>query len=583
MSALFLPATRAEMAARGWDALDVILVTGDAYIDSPFMGVAVIGRVLVQHGFRVGVIAQPAMDSAADLTRLGEPRLFWGVTGGSIDSMVANRTASGLRRKADDYTPGGRNDRRPDRAVIAYANLIRRFCKQTAPIVLGGIEASLRRIAHYDAWDNRVRRSILFDAKADYLLYGMAERSVVELARALAAGESPTAIRGLCHIAAEPPAGALVLPAYAEAAADRERFIAMFRTFYAHCDPVTAKPLAQRQDTRFLVHNPPQPPLSAAELDAVHDLDFTRDLHPLDRKLGPVRALDTIRFALTTHRGCYGECNFCAIAVHQGRTVQSRSPASIVREAERIAAHPEFRGTLTDVGGPTANMYGFECRRKATKGACADKRCLYPAVCPGLRVDHGPLLDLLRRLRQVPGVRKVVVASGIRHDLILADRGHGLAYLREVVRHHVSGQMKLAPEHSSPAVLAAMGKPPVDDLLAFRQLFNRLTREEGLDQYLTYYLIAAHPGCTQADMEALRAFCRRELHLLPRQVQLFTPTPCTWSTLMYWTGTNPFTGTDCFVERSPTGREQQKATLTGTERRPPPAQADRGQNGRRRK
>ena len=244
MSALFLPATRAEMAARGWDALDVILVTGDAYIDSPFMGVAVIGRVLVQQGFRVGVIAQPAMDSAADLTRLGEPRLFWGVTGGSIDSMVANRTASGLRRKSDDYTPGGRNDRRPDRAVIAYANLIRRFCKQTAPIVLGGIEASLRRIAHYDAWDNRVRRSILFDAKADYLLYGMAERSVVELARAMAAGESPTAIRGLCYAAAEPPAGALVLPTFAEAAADRERFTAMFRTFYAHCDPVTAETLA---------------------------------------------------------------------------------------------------------------------------------------------------------------------------------------------------------------------------------------------------------------------------------------------------------------------------------------------------
>ena len=497
--------------------------------------------------------------------------------------MVANRTASGLRRKSDDYTPGGRNDRRPDRAVIAYANLIRRFCKQTAPIVLGGIEASLRRIAHYDAWDNRVRRSILFDAKADYLLYGMAERSVVELARAMAAGASPTAIRGLCYAAAEPPAGALVLPTFAEAAADRERFTAMFRTFYDHCDPVTARMLAQQQDTRFLVHNPPQLPLSTAELDAVHDLEFTRDLHPTDRKRGPVRALDTIRFALTTHRGCYGECNFCAIAVHQGRTVQSRSPASIVREAGRIAAHPDFRGTLTDVGGPTANMYGFECRRKASKGACADKRCLYPAVCPGLQVDHGPLLDLLRRLRQVPGVRKVVVASGIRHDLILADRRHGLAYLREVVRHHVSGQMKLAPEHSNPTVLAAMGKPPVDDLLAFRQLFIRLTREEGLDQYLTYYLIAAHPGCTQADMEALRAFCRRELHLLPRQVQLFTPTPCTWSTLMYWTGTNPFTGADCFVERNPAGRERQKATLAGTERRPPPAQADRGQNGRRRK
>lgn len=581
MSALFLPTTREEMSALGWDELDVILVTGDAYIDSPFMGVAVIGKVLVHRGFRVGVIAQPDVHSAADITGLGEPRLFWGVTGGSLDSMVANRTASGLRRKSDDYTPGGRNDRRPDRAVIAYANLIRRYCKATAPLVLGGIEASLRRIAHYDCWDNRVRRSILFDARADYLLYGMAERSVVELARVLAAGQSPTAIPGLCYVATEPPAEALLLPSYAEAAADQERFTAMFRIFYDNCDPLTARVLAQQQDTRFLIHNPPQLPLSTEELDAVHDLEFTRDLHPHDLSRGPVRALDTIRFALTTHRGCYGECNFCAIAVHQGRTVQNRSPGSIVREAERIASHPDFRGTITDVGGPTANMYGFECRRKTSKGACPDKRCLYPTVCPSLGVDHRPLLDLLRQLRALPGVRKVVVASGIRHDLILADRRHGLAYLREVVRHHVSGQMKVAPEHSSPEVLATMGKPLVDDLLAFRRLFNRLTREEGLDQYLTYYLIAAHPGCTQADMKELRAFCRRELHLLPRQVQLFTPTPCTWSTLMYWTGQNPFTGADCFVERNRAAREKQKTALSAGGRPPLPAQANRRRDRKR--
>jgi len=559
---MFLPCTREEMARLGWETLDVILVTGDAYIDSPFIGVAVIGKILVAHGFRVGVIAQPDLKSGHDIARLGEPRLFWGITGGSIDSMVANRTASNRRRKTDDYTPGGENTRRPDRAVIAYANLIRQHCKHTAPLVLGGIEASLRRLAHYDAWDNRVRRSILFDAKADYLLYGMADRSVVELARALAAGQSPLAIRGLCYAAPEPPVEALLLPSFQVAAADQQAFIAMFRAFYDHNDPITAQPLAQQQDSRYLVHNPPQLPLSTEELDAVHDLNFERDLHPLDRQAGQVRALDTIRFALTTHRGCYGECHFCAIAVHQGRTIQNRSVDSLVREATLLAAHPAFKGAIADVGGPTANMYGIECAKKRAKGACRDKRCLFPAVCPSLKVDHGPLIGLLHRLRSIKNIKKIAVASGLRYDLILADKKNGLAYLREIVRHHVSGQLKIAPEHSDPTVLAAMGKSGAELLLQFRRLFNRLTREEGLDQFLTYYLIAAHPGCTQAAMEELRAFCRQELHILPRQVQLFTPTPSTWSTLMYWSETDPFTGAPCFVEKSEAGRERQKAAIT---------------------
>jgi len=565
---MFLPSTREEMERLGWPQLDVILVTGDAYIDSPFIGVAMIGKLLVHHGFRVGVIAQPAVNSGTDITRLGEPKLFWGVTGGCIDSMVANRTASGRRRKTDDYTPGGLNTRRPDRAVIAYANLIRQHFKGTAPLVLGGIEASLRRIAHYDVWDNRVRRSILFDAKADYLLYGMAERTVLELARALAAGQSPTSIRGLCYAAAEAPATALMLPAYQTTAADKTAFAAMFRVFYDNNDPITAQMLAQQQDSRFLIHNPPQPPLSTTELDQVHNLDFERDLHPLDRRMGTVRALDTIRFALATHRGCYGECNFCAITVHQGRTIQQRSVESIVREAERLAVHPAFKGTIADVGGPTANMYGFECAKKQTKGACRDKRCLFPTICPSLKIDHGPLIGLLQRLRSINNIKKIAVASGIRYDIILADKKHGLSYLREVVRHHVSGQMKIAPEHSESEVLHAMGKPGTEPLLQFRSLFNRLTDEEGLKQFLTYYLIAAHPGCTQAAMEALHAFCRKELHLIPRQVQLFTPTPCTWSTLMYWTETDPFSNTPCFVEKSEAGRERQKVALVGDVPRP---------------
>ena len=583
---MFLPMTRDEMEALGWQQLDVILVTGDAYIDSPFIGVAVIGRILAQHGFRVGIIAQPELNTDADISRLGEPALFWGITGGSIDSMVANYTASGRRRKSDDYTPGGLNTRRPDRAVIAYANLIRRFHKQTAPLVLGGIEASLRRIAHYDYGDNAIRRSILFDAKADYLLYGMADRSIVELAQALAANKPPTALRGLCYVAQTPPEEAIILPTFQETAKDHQAFIAMFHSFYANNDPVSARPLAQQQDSRFLIHNPPQPPLSTSELDAVHALPFTRDCHPLHLQEGPVKALETIRFALATHRGCYGECNFCAIAVHQGRTIQSRSIDSLVREAASFTADPAFKGIITDAGGPTANMYGFDCARKHVKGACQDKRCLYPRICPSVKPQHRAQLELLRRLKAIPGIRKINVASGIRYDLILADKQHGAEYLRTVIRHHTSGQMKVAPEHSDAAVLEAMGKPGMESLLRFREQFNRMTAEEGLAQFLTYYMIAGHPACTLESMEALRRFCRRELKLLPRQVQLFTPSPSTWSTLMYHTGINPFTGSPCFCEKNPAARERQKAVLTGTmapKASPPVQQPPKTNKPRRRK
>ena len=579
---MFLPCTRTEMEQRGWDRLDVILVSGDAYIDSPFIGVAVIGRLLVREGFRVGIIAQPDINGE-EIARLGEPLLFWGVSGGSVDSMVANRTASGKRRKSDDYTPGGQNTRRPDRAVIAYANLIRRHFKKTVPLVLGGIEASLRRLAHYDYWDNRIRRSILFDAKADYLLYGMAEKAVIELAHALKQGRDTTAIRGLCYPAAEPPAEALLLPDYPTVAGDRQAFTQMFAAFYENNDPLSARMLAQRQDSRFLIHNPPQPPLNTEELDQVHALPFERAVHPLDAKGGPVPALTTIRFALTTHRGCYGECNFCAIAVHQGRTIQERSTASLVAEARELAEHPDFKGMLADVGGPTANMFGFECEKKRRKGACQDKRCLFPRICPSLKIDHGPLISLLQQLRKIKKIHKIAVASGIRYDLILADRKNGLAYLRELVRHHVSGQLKIAPEHSEQEVLAAMGKPGTESLLQFRELFMRLTREEGLDQFLTYYIIAAHPGCTQASMERLRKFCQQKLQVLPRQVQLFTPTPCTWSTLMYWTETDPWSRKKCFVEKNAAARERQKGALSpsSSKDRPAPGPKPRRRQGRK--
>ena len=554
----FLPTTPEELAECGWDTLDIILVSGDSYIDSPFIGVAVIGRVLESAGFRVGIIAQPDMATRMDITRLGEPRLFWGVTGGSVDSMVANHTASKKKRRTDDYTPGGENTRRPDRAVIAYANLIRHYFKNTAPIVLGGIEASLRRVAHFDFWDDAIRRSILFDAKADYLLYGMAEQSVLRLAQTLREGKDPSQIRGLCYISGTPPSEYLELPSFESVTADKLMFIDMFHAFYKNSDPLNARGLAQKHADRWLVQNPPAPYPSQAELDAVYALPFQRAQHPHYERQGKVKALETIRFSINTHHGCYGECNFCSIAVHEGRTVRWRSMDSIFKEAEAITHLPDFKGYILDVGGPTANMYGFECPLKLTKGACQDKRCIYPVVCKALKPDHQTQVELLRRLRQLPGVKKVFVGSGLRYDLIAADAKHGDAYTQELVTHHISGQLKVAPEHSQAQVLERMGKPGVDGLLEFKRDFDRISREVGKKQYLTYYLIAAHPGCSEQDMHELKRFVNRELHLSPEQVQLFIPLPSTYSALMYATGLDPFTLKPVFVEKDPARRERQK-------------------------
>ena len=555
---MFLPTTPQELHKLGWPALDVILVTGDSYVDSPFVGVSVIGKVLLNAGYRVGIIAQPDIHSDSDITRLGEPELFWGVTGGSIDSMVANYTATKKPKRSDDLTPGGRNDRRPDRAAIVYTNLIKRYFKDTRPIVLGGVEASLRRIAHYDYWSDSVRRSILFDAKADLLVYGMGEKTVLALAERLRAGSDVEDLRGICYISHDKPEGYVELPSYREVAGDKRAFVDMFHTFYRNNDPLTAVGLCQRQDTRYLVQNPPAPYLSQEELDGIYGMDFERAQHPYYEKQGSVKALETIKFSIATHRGCYGECNFCSIAVHQGRTVRWRSERSIVAEAERLTQYPDFKGYIQDVGGPTANMYGFECGKKLEQGSCADKRCLYPEVCPQMQVDHGRQIALLRKLRQVEGIKKVFVASGIRYDLLLEDRRRGRRYLRDVVAHHVSGQMKVAPEHTEDRVLRLMGKPGVKPLVRFKNLFYRLTRVARKKQFLTYYLIAAHPGCTERDMRRLKRFAGRELKVSPEQVQIFTPTPSTYSSLMYYTEMDPWTGEEIFVEKDLSGKERQK-------------------------
>ena len=570
---MFLPTTRQELRQRGWDQLDVILVTGDAYIDSPHIGIALVGHTLADVGYRVGVIAQPDIHSPDDITRLGEPALFWGVSGGSVDSMVANYTALKKPRRSDDYTPGGRNDRRPDRAAIVYTNLIRRYYKDTVPIVLGGLEASLRRVAHYDYWDDAIRRSVLLDAKADYLIYGMAEKSVVAFADAMRFGTSPRHLRGLCYVDDEARSASVELPPYEVVREDKRAFIEMFHTFYQNNDPQSvrsqagARGLTQRYGDRYLIHNAPVPYLTQKELDGVYALDFERDAHPFYRSQGKIKALETIAFALSTHRGCYGECTFCSIAVHEGRTVRWRSPESVEREARQLVEHPDFKGYIQDVGGPTANMYGFECSKKSREGACPDRRCLYPDVCPSLPVDHSRHLDLLRRLRRLPGVKKVFVSSGLRYDLLLHDESHGDTYLDEVVAHHVSGQMKVAPEHTEERVLQAMGKPGPASLLEFRQRFLDATERAHLPQYLTYYVIAAHPGCTEQDMRRLRGFALRELGLLPEQVQIFTPTPSTYATLMYYTEMDPFTGARIFVEKSFRGKRMHKRIVTPSQGR----------------
>jgi uncharacterized radical SAM protein YgiQ len=559
---LFLPTTREEMQVLGWNALDIILVSGDSYIDSPYSGVAVIGKVLKKAGFRVGIIAQPKTESLDDISRLGEPTLFWGVTGGTVDSMVANYTATLRKRHADDFTPGGVNNRRPDRAVIFYTNLIKRAFKNTAPIVLGGIEASLRRITHYDYWTDKLRAPILFDSKADFLLYGMADQSVVDLARALKEKKSPLEISGLCYLAKSPPENFLALPSFEEVSANQEAFIRMYHLFYQNNDPIIARGLAQQKGDRWLVQNPPARFLDQAQMDKVYSLDFEHDQHPYYEKQGEVKALETIRFAVPTHRGCYGECNFCAIAVHEGRTVSSRSDTSILAEIETLTHHPKFKGVITDLSGPTANMYAVECVKKIHKGACLDKRCLFPDICPVLKIDHQKQTTLLQKARQIPGVKKVFVGSGIRYDMVLADKQNGLSYLKEIAAHHTSGQLKVAPEHASPAVLKMMGKPPVKSLVDFKAQFETLSHQAGKDQYLTYYLIAAYPGCSDREMKQLKEFVTSKLKMTPEQVQVFTPTPSTYASVMYYTEKDPFTSEPIFVEKNLQRKVGQKEIVT---------------------
>lgn len=559
---MFLPTTMEEVRKLGWDSLDIILISGDTYIDSSYNGSALIGKWLYKHGFKVGIIAQPDINSDKDITRLGEPNLYWAVSAGCVDSMVANYTATKKKRKSDDFTPGGENTRRPDRASIMYTNLIKRFFKNgNVPVVLGGIEASLRRITHYDYWSNNLRRPLIFDAKADILSYGMGEKSMLALAQALKGGREWRNIRGLSYIAKEKKDSYLELPSFEECVKDKKVFAKAFDIFYHNCDPITAKGLCQPCGNRYLIQNPSCENFTSEELDSIYSMDFERDVHPYYKAMGEVRALDTIRTSVTTHRGCYGECNFCAIAIHQGRTVISRSQGSIVEEVKEIASAPKFKGYIADVGGPTANMYDVECSKKLKLGACQDRRCLYPQKCPALKIDHNNQVELLDKLKNIDKIKKIFIASGIRYDMILDDKRNGQIYLEEIIKDHVSGQMKIAPEHTEDKVLALMGKQGKAPLKEFKEKFYKINSKLGKKQFLTYYLIAAHPGCDEKDMLDLRRFASSELRINPEQVQVFTPTPSTYSTLMYYTEINPFTNKKLFVEKDNGKKQKQKDIL----------------------
>lgn len=554
--------SRRELQSKGIIRPDVILVTGDAYIDSYYSGVAVIGRVLESRGYSVAVIAQPDISGPRDITSLGEPGLFWGVSAGCVDSEIANYTSLGKPRRSCDFTPGGQNLKRPDRACIVYSNLIREYFKGTVPVVIGGIEASLRRIAHYDQRTDRVRRSILLDSKADILVYGMGEKSVSEIAGRLRREASLDNIAGTCVMAGAAPDNYLVLPDFEKVRDDPRAFARMFELFYKNSQGPSGLGLTQRYDNRFLVHHPPSPSLRRTELDKVHELPFMNDSHPLCRSMGQIRALETIKDSITTHRGCYGECSFCSIAVHQGRSVISRSMGSILKEAGQLTQGKGFSGVIRDIGGPTANMYGSGCRRMFSGDPCSDRSCVgFGGVCSRLAPGHHKQRRLLSRLRVLPGVKKVHIASGIRYDLVLADKRYGTGYLEQIISHHVSGQMKIAPEHSADHVLELMNKPPASLAIEFASLYRRLAIKKRKNVYLSCYVIAAHPGCSLMDMKGFAGFARSNLKFLPEQVQIFTPTPSTRSTVMYHSGIDPFTGRKVWTEKRVAGKKKQKEAI----------------------
>ena len=556
----FLPVTRDEMSGRGWEQADIVAVTGDAYVDHPSFGIAVISRVLEDAGFRVCVLAQPR--SAEDFARFGRPRLGFFVTGGNIDSMVAHYT-SALRKRSDDaYTPGGKSGVRPDRACIVYSRMAKKAFPEV-PVIIGGLEASLRRFAHYDYWDNAVRMSILVDSGADLLVFGMGESQTLEIARRLDAGDPVAAltdIRGTCYAVPTSeyvPRSCAECPSFERVREDKTQYAVSCRIQHDEQDAVRGKMIIQRHGGVIVVQNPPALPLDTAALDAVYELPYMRDWHSSYAAAGGIAAIEEVKFSITHVRGCFGACNFCSIAYHQGRHITARSEESIIREAELLTKMPDFKGYIHDVGGPTANFRRPSCDGQESRGMCKGKKCLAPSPCPSLVAEHGEYLRILRKLRAIPGIKKVFIRSGIRFDYIMADSDG--AFFRELVEHHVSGQLKVAPEHCADGVLSCMGKPGGDVYRRFAARFYELTKSKGKKQFLVPYLMSSHPGSTLRDAAELAAYLKAEgLH--PQQVQDFYPTPGTVSTCMYYTGLDPYSMNPVHV---PTGKEKaaQRALL----------------------
>jgi uncharacterized radical SAM protein YgiQ len=562
---VFLPVSKGDMQIRGWHYFDFICVTGDAYVDHPSFGIAIISRVLEAEGYKVGVIAQPDMRNPNAFRILGRPRYGFFVTSGNIDSMVAHYTAAKKPRRSDFYSAGGRAGGRPDRAVIAYTKSIKRDFPGL-PVILGGLEASLRRFAHYDYWDDAVRQSVLFDSGADIIIYGMGERQTVEIAARLKKGEKTdkmTDIRGTCfacdkdYVNVHADAAA-ACPSFEEIRSDKTAYAVSCRIQYDNQDAVTGRPVVQGCGGRYLWQNVPASALETAELDRVYELPYERFYHPMYEKDGGVPAIEEVEFSITHNRGCFGACNFCSIAFHQGRHVTARSEDSVISEAKTLIANPRFKGYIHDVGGPTANFRLPSCQKQIKIGLCAGRKCLAPTKCPNLQVSHSEYLDLLRRLRGLPGVKKVFIRSGLRFDYIMADRDD--TFFRELVAHHISGQLKVAPEHCVPEVLDKMGKPHIESYLDFSRKFYALTKKAGKEQYLVPYLMSSHPGSTLKDAVELALFLKRE-HIRPEQVQDFYPTPGTVSTCMFYTGIDPFTMKPVFVPRDAHEKALQRALL----------------------
>ena len=563
MNQEFLPVCRADMEARGWDRVDFVYIIGDAYVDHPSFGHAIISRVLESRGYRVGIISQPDWRDPKSISIYGEPRLGFLVTAGNMDSMVNHYSVSKKHRKTDAYTPGGEMGRRPDYACVVYGNLIRQTYKKT-PVILGGIEASLRRLAHYDYWSDRLKRSILLDSGADIISYGMGERSVVEIADALDAGipvNELTYIDGTVVKVKNRDRiyDAEFLPSYEELKADRKTYAGSFYTQYLNTDAFNGKRLAEPySDHLYVVQNPPSKPLSVSEMDDVYDLPYTRTYHPDYETQGGIPAISEIRFSLISSRGCFGGCSFCALTFHQGRIVQVRSHGSLLKEAELITKEKDFKGYIHDVGGPTANFRHPSCQKQLEHGVCPNRQCLFPKPCRNLDADHSDYVALLKKLRQIPGVKKVFIRSGIRFDYLLADKKK--EFLKELCQYHVSGQLKVAPEHVAQPVLALMGKPEHSVYERFTAEFNKMNDRIGKKQYLVPYLMSSHPGSTLKEAVELAEYCR-DLGYMPEQVQDFYPTPSTLSTCMYYTGIDPRNGREVYVPKNPHEKAMQRALI----------------------